>query len=114
MEQAEMAGTRSVAIRQLNDHARRTFTGCTVMVTPTVQELPEDQKALLLEAVRTFNDFDIGNDPWREHDCGCIELFDEDWVWKIDYFSPDMRTGSDDPSDVQKTRRVLTILRADE
>jgi Protein of unknown function (DUF3768) len=114
MEQAEMVGTRSVAIRQLNDYCRKTFTGCTVMVTPSVQELPDDKKAQLLNAVRTFDTFDSGNDPYREHDFGCVELFGERWFFKFDYYSPDMRTGSDDPSDIEKTRRVLTILAANE
>lgn len=114
MEQTQKAGTRSVAIRQLNDHCRKTFTGCTVMVTPTVQELPEEQKTKLLEAVRTFDTFDGGNDPWREHDFGCVELFGERWFWSFSYYDKSMRTGSDDPSNVEITCRILTVMHASE
>jgi len=107
-------GAKAVAIRQINDHCRVTFTGCRIMVTPSVTELPESEKAQLLEAVRTFDTFDCGSDPHREHDFGCVELFGERWFWKFDYYDETMRMGSDDPSNVQKTRRVLTVMNAHE
>ena len=33
----------------------------------------------------------------------------ERFFFKIDYYAPDMRHGSDDPADPARTRRVLTI-----
>jgi protein gp37 len=36
------------------------------------------------------------------------------WFWKFDYYGLDIRSGSDDPTDIDKTHRVLTIMRADE
>jgi hypothetical protein len=35
-------------------------------------------------------------------------------IWKIDYFNAQWRFSSPDPSNPEVTRRVLTIMRADE
>ena len=108
----EAALTRSDRIRALNDLARKTFLGTQVVVTSAFAELPSQTKATILDRVRTFNDFDGGNDPHHEHDFGCIEHEGEKYFFKFDYYSPDMRHGSDDPGDPKKTQRVLTIMLA--
>jgi hypothetical protein len=66
------------------------------MLTAAVAELDPEKKAKVLEAVRTFDAFDEGIDGVR-------------FFWKFDYYAPDMRHGSDDPNNVEQTRRVLTI-----
>ena len=83
--------SKSDRIRTLNDCARRTFTGCAVMITLTVQELGDEEKAQLLSAVREFNRFDADNNPHHEHDFGAIDLHGQKWFWKFDYYAPDMR-----------------------
>ena len=45
---------------------------------------------------------------------GKIEHNGEAILWKVDYYDKAMQYGSDDPSDQNKTTRVLTILLADE
>lgn len=105
---------RHVRIRIINDRCRKHFLGCTVVITPSVQELEDVERAQLLLTVREFDAFDGDNDPHLEHDFGAIDMHGRKWFWKYDYYSPDMRTGSDDPSDTERTRRVLTILAADE
>jgi hypothetical protein len=101
-------------IRELNDALRRTFIGGQVMLTSGVDALPPDVKAQVLQAVRSFDAFDNGNDPHREHDFGSFKIDGETFFFKIDYYSPGMQGGSEDPSDLEKTTRVLTIMFASE
>ena len=88
-------------ISLLNDTFRTTFVGGKVMMTAAVDALPVDVKANVLQRVRSFSEFDADNDPHHEHDFG---------IFKIDYYSPDMQGGSEDPADPEKTTRVLTIM----
>jgi hypothetical protein len=99
-------------IRAINDQCRATFLGCAVVVTAAFEALPADLKAKALRAVRTFQEFDEANDPYHEHDCACLTVDGQVFMFKFDYYAPDLRHGSDDPSDVEKTRRVLTIMLA--
>jgi hypothetical protein len=103
---------RSAAIRALNDAFRTSFVGGSLMVTAAFTALPTDVKATALQRVRTFNDFDEDNDPYNEHDMGFFAEGGESMMWKIDYYAPDMMHGSDNPSDANNTRRVLTIMLA--
>ena len=101
-------------IRELNDALRQTFAGGRVMMTAGVNALPDAEKATVLGKVRTFDAFNPDNDPHGEHDFGSFELGGERYFFKIDYYSPDLRGGSEDSADPAKTARVLTIMRADE
>ena len=98
----------------LNDELRRTFARGKVVMTPGVAELPEERLAQVLERVRLFDAFSADNDPHGEHDFGSFDIAGVSYFFKIDYYSPDMQGGSEDPSDPEKTMRVLTIMRADE
>ena len=99
-------------IRELNDQARQTLSGCRVMVTQGIQQL--DQLEDILTAVQQFRDFNSSNDPYSEHDFGKIELFGETVFWKFDYYDLALEYGSEDPSDPAVTSRVLTIMLASE
>ncbi len=101
-------------IRDLNDAFRQSFTGGRILLTVGVSSLPEAEQAAVLDKVRTFDAFDAGNDPHGEHDFVEVEHNGERYFGKIDYYAPDLRFGSDVPSDPEKTIRVLTIMRADE
>ena len=48
------------------------------------------------------------------HDFGAINLDGELYLWKIDYYDNDLAFGSPDPADPDVTRRIMTIMRADE
>lgn len=65
-------------------------------------------------AVRAFADFDARNDPYGEHDFGAFTLDDDTLFWKIDYYDLDLERRSPNPADPDVTRRVLTIMLADE
>lgn len=105
---------KSQRIRVLNDNFRSTFIGGQVVMTQGVHEFPLDVKANVLLMVRSFNDFTGDNDPYGEHDFGSIEVAGETFFWKIDYYDIDCRYGSEDPTDPDRTTRVLTIMLAAE
>jgi hypothetical protein len=67
-----------------------------------------------VEAVRTFADFTPDNDPHGEHDFGAFDLDGKRLNWKVDYFDRAMKWGSPDPADPSVTRRLVTILLAEE
>jgi hypothetical protein len=99
---------------RLNDRFRRTLKGGRVVMSAGVEALTENAKAVLLLKVAAFEDFTVDNDPHSEHDFGSIDLLGEKYFWKIDYYDPHCRHGSEDPTDPDKTTRVLTIMRTEE
>ncbi|MDK4733537.1 DUF3768 domain-containing protein [Rhizobium sp. CNPSo 3490] len=110
----QAAVDRTATIRSLNDAFRRNPTAGRAVITPAVSSLPHDQRLALLMAVVGFAAFDAGNDPYNEHDFGAIEQDGVSYFWKIDYYDQDYDMGSPDPANAHVTRRVLTIMRAEE
>lgn len=86
-----------------------------VVVTPGISALSPLRQIAILAEVRNFSAFSEDNDPYGEHDFGA---FDHPGVgkifWKIDYYDADYRFHSPDPADPKATRRVLTIMLAEE
>lgn len=111
---AQNQASRTARIRQLNDTLRQFFVGGRVLITPAVDALPMAAKALLLDRIQRFTDFNSDNDPHGEHDFVTVEINGQTYFAKIDYYTPDMQGGSEDPADPDVTTRVLTIMRADE
>ncbi len=101
-------------IRELNDAFRKTFSGGRVVLTSSVSELPAMVRAQALKAVAEFEQFDADNDPHEEHDFGAFELCGRKFFWKIDYYDKQCTYGSEDPSDPDKTTRVLTLMLAED
>ena len=101
-------------IRELNDAFRTTLKGGRVMVTSGVAELSDALKSKVLMQVANFQNFTPANDPHGEHDFGSVMLVDQKFFWKIDYYDKEMEQGSEDPSDPEKTTRVLIIMLAEE
>lgn len=105
---------KTAIIRQLNDQFRRTLTGGHILLTPNIAALDEQARATILKRITEFDDFNDANDPHGEHDFIAFELAGIHVFMKIDYYSPDLAHGSEDPSDAVKTARVMTIMTADE
>lgn len=114
---ADTAEPRNI-VRELNDNLRRNLFTPTlhgeVILTAGVAALRDDDRFALLDEVRYFEDFTPDNDPYGEHDFGRIDFRGERYFWKIDYYDNDLTAHSPDKSDLALTRRVLTIMRADE
>jgi len=106
--------TTTACIRTLNDALRWLSAGGELFVTRGIAGLPETEQAAILDRVRTFDDFTEDNDPHGEHDFGSFDQHGRTIFWKIDYYDLLLKNGSDDPSDPARTRRVLTVLLAEE
>jgi len=101
-------------IKALNDAFRRTFIGGKVLMSAGLVSFSDDEVRAIIRAVRGYLAFTPDNDPHGEHDFGSIEILGNKFFWKIDYYDKSLEMGSEDPSDPEKTARVLTIMLADE
>ena len=99
-------------IRELNDAFRRTLIGGRVLLTRGI--VGRSDTAAIIEAVQKFDRFTPENDPYSIHDMGGVEVGRDTVLWKIDFYSNDLLSGSEDPSDPEITTRVLTIMLAEE
>ena len=106
--------SRSEAIARLNDQLRKTGIGGTVIVTKAVTHLSGFNAGALMTALANYDGFDPDNDPHGERDFGDLTLFGTNLLFKIDYYDPRLQFGSDDPADVNATKRVLTVMTAGE
>lgn len=107
---------RCSRIRELNDILRTTLfpEHGRVVITSGINALPVPTKVRISAAVMKFDDFNEDNDPYGEHDLGMVEVDGHSVMWRIAYYDKSLQFGSEDPSDPEKTTRVLTILLADE
>jgi hypothetical protein len=101
-------------VRDLNDALRCNGIGGQVMLTQGVQALGAVQILAVVQLVRTYADFTAANDPWGEHDFGSVDIAGQLILWKIDCYDLAFEAHSPDPTDPQVTRRVLTIMLAEE
>jgi stage V sporulation protein SpoVS len=101
-------------VRALNDELRTKLRGGAAVMTPGVAALGAEAVNRAIQAISVFDDFCQDNDPHQEHDFGAIEIEGQTVFFKIDCYSTDLLSGSDDPSDPSVTRRVMTIMLASE
>ena len=109
-----MAEFNTDHVRELNDHARQTFTGCRVVITSGIAELDDTAVQQILAQVRSYDQFTPDNDPYGEHDFGSFHHDDVQVFWRWDYYDLDYSMHSPDPADETVTARVLTVMQAEE
>lgn len=102
-------------VRELNDRFRRDGLGNgSIMITPGIQGLGEEEMVAIIDQVRTFDTFTDENDPWKQHDFGAFDHAGQKVFWKIDCYDPNCQFGSENPANEALTHRVLTIMLASE
>ena len=105
-------------IRDLNDEIRlflpATFDGNQLLLTAGIMSRFGNDLTRIIGAVKCFHNFTVDNDPWGEHDFGAFTVDGERVYWKIDHMSRDDETHAPDASNRRLTRRVLTIMLAEE
>lgn len=103
-------------VRALNDEFRTNIVsklGRTVL-TAGVTSLPDDVRTAAIRKTATFDAFSPENDPHGEHDFGSFELAGQCFFFKIEYYDESMEYRSENPAEPTKTKRVLTIMLAEE
>ena len=125
------AREQTTRIARLNDLARRAMgVACTAVATVGFRSLPEADQSSVRELIEIYDAFDEDNDPHGERDFGCVyQIGDGRWTterprvcdderervfWKLDYYDRELMFGSEDAANPAVTRRVLTIMLADE
>ena len=64
----------------------------------------------LLRVIREFDDFSEDNNPHGHRDFGSLTFVGTRLFWKIDLYDHEYRYGSEQPTNLWKTRRVLTVM----
>ena len=109
-----MSKDKTARIRELNDALRTGAQGGEIVQTQGVNELPYRARLKAVLEIVTFEEFTEENDPHGEHDFGAVEADGFKVFWKIDYYDKSGGNGSEDPADPELTKRVMTIMLAEE
>jgi hypothetical protein len=83
-------------------------------VTQGVASLGDGVVARIVKIIEDYDDFSEADDPYGEHDFGSCEIDGQKIFWKIDYYDLALSMHSPDPSDPAVTKRVITIMLAQE
>jgi Protein of unknown function (DUF3768) len=106
--------TKTDKIRELNDQLRQNFAEGTAVMTPGIAALGGEAVARIVKTIAVFDDFCHANDPYEEHDFGAFDADGHRVFFKIDYFDESLTYHSPDPADASVTKRVITIMLAEE
>jgi Protein of unknown function (DUF3768) len=105
---------KTARIRALNDELRQNLAGGIAVMTPGVAALGAEAVERIVKTIAVFDDFCRANDPYEEHDFGAFEVDGQMIMFKIDYLDRDLSMHSPNPADPSVTRRVITIMLAEE
>ena len=98
----------------LNDQLRQDLSTGLAVMTPGVAALGPDVVDRIVKTVSVYDDFCHANDPHEEHDFGAFDAEGQRIFFKIDYYDNSLSAHSPDPADPSVTRRVITIMLANE
>ena len=100
----------------LNDAFRSTLQPALgqVFITSGISSLSDKAVRDIAELVKAYARFEPDNGPYGEHDFGSLDYQGMRVFWKIDYYNQDLTGGSENPADPAHTKRVLTIMLAEE
>jgi uncharacterized protein DUF3768 len=98
----------------LNDRLRQDLSTGLAVMTPGVAALGPDAVDRIVKTVSVYDDFCHANDPHEEHDFGAFDAEGQRIFFKIDYYDNSLSAHSPDPADPSVTRRVITIMLANE
>jgi hypothetical protein len=104
----------TVYVRALNDDLRRNLLGGLARMTPGVAALGPDFIQRAIDAMAAFDDFHNGNDPYKQHDLGILDVDGQKIIFKICCYDKSLTLHSPDPSDPNVTERVITLMLAEE
>ena len=106
--------SNAAQIAALNDAFRANPSlGTFVLTACILTDMPQDVAAIL-DKVRTFKDFNEGDDPYGLRDFVAFDFNGKKIFWKIDYYDRNFEFASPDAADPAVTNRVLTVMYADE
>ena len=106
--------SKTARIRALNDELRQNFAGGAAVMTPAIAALGAEAVARIVKTIAVFDDFCHANDPHEEHDFGAFDADGQQVFFKIDYYDESLSYHSPDPADPSVTKRVITIMLAEE
>src|ERR1700738_2960423 len=106
--------SETARIRALNDELRQNFAEGIAVMTPGIAALGAEAAARIVKTIAVFDDFCHANDPYEEHDFGAFDADAHTILFKIDYYDESLSYHSPDPTDPALTKRVITIMLAEE
>ncbi|MGB7097394.1 MAG: DUF3768 domain-containing protein [Xanthobacteraceae bacterium] len=106
--------TKTELIRALNDRLRQNFSEGTAVMTCGVAALGAEAVARIVKTIEVYDNFCHANDPHEEHDFGSFEADGHTIFFKIDYYDSTLTQHSPDAADPSVTKRVITIMLAEE
>lgn len=111
----------SAKIAALNDEFRQAgplfsrmrFDGLWLITAGVQAQGPQFVWSALI-GTQNFDRFIPDNDPYGEHDFGSLLIEHERVLWKIDYLERGTPWGAQDPTDSDRTCRMIMIMLAEE
>lgn len=102
------------AVRALNDAFRLSFTSTELYCSPAVIKLDYNDQSNILDRVRNYRGFTEDNDPDMTHKFGSIEYEKQRFVWEIIYLDGDGNHESNDPLNLNLTKRYMMVMLEEE